>query len=421
MENSPEMTSNEPVKASPTDDVTLVEDVAGPVEMPSVDETASEDVTRSDSLSADNSVVLANDETIVATVAIAEAAAPDIQEAPAPQVVQLFDMGDDLDVPNTAPAFDMADETVEPVVSSEIDVEPLVVATNDVDVAEPAPFTETAEEPTASVDTAPTDDEIFEQVMGSSRAEDIPMPRRSTPGSIPLPPQVVLEQQRREQATAQAPDAASRKRYPLPETGQRGNRQAPSGRPEPVTPSQATPQAVDVICPKCQRTTSTRFTFCMKCGTDFPPGYVASLTGHVPKASTPDSRSGVRDTRSTVRRINRIHESREQSNQGAGTATSQTAGQQDWNRSQSSLASNPFLVAFLSFLMPGLGHMLMGEYKKGLPWVFAGIAAMAFLPSWTFLMWIPVFLRVFSAINAYQLAVIKQDEQREPFDSDDDA
>jgi len=65
--------------------------------------------------------------------------------------------------------------------------------------------------------------------------------------------------------------------------------------------------------------------------------------------------------------------------------------------------------------------MLMGEYKKGLPWLFAGIAAMAFLPSWTFLMWVPLLLRVFSAINSYQLATIKQGEQqRGPFEADDD-
>ena len=169
---------------------------------------------------------------------------------------------------NTAPAFDMADEdeTVEPAVSSEIDGEPLVVATNGIDTAEPAPITETAEDPTASKNIATTDDEIFEQVMGSSRVDDIPTPRRSSPGSIPLPPQVVLEQQRREQAAAPPPDAASRRRHPLPETGKRGNRQVPSGRPEPVAPPQGTHQSVDVICPKCQRTTSTRFTFCMKIG-----------------------------------------------------------------------------------------------------------------------------------------------------------
>ena len=37
-------------------------------------------------------------------------------------------------------------------------------------------------------------------------------------------------------------------------------------------------------------------------------------------------------------------------------------------------------------------------------------------------MWVPLLLRVFSAINSYQLAVIKQGEQqRGPFDADDDA
>jgi len=101
--------------------------------------------------------------------------------------------------------------------------------------------------------------------------------------------------------------------------------------------------------------------------------------------------------------------------------TSQTAGEEELPRLHAGMLANPFLVAFLSFLMPGLGHMLIGEHKKGLPWLFAGIAAMAFLPSWSFAMWVPLFLRVFSAINAYQLAVIKQDEQRRALDSDDDA
>jgi hypothetical protein len=101
--------------------------------------------------------------------------------------------------------------------------------------------------------------------------------------------------------------------------------------------------------------------------------------------------------------------------------TAQASGEEELPRLHTGTMANPFLVAFLSFLMPGLGHMLMGEYKKGLPWLFAGIAAMAFLPSWTFLMWVPLLLRVFSAFNAYQLATIKQDEQRGPFDTDDDA
>lgn len=150
-------------------------------------------------------------------------------------------------------------------------------------------------------------------------------------------------------------------------------------------------------------------------------GYVASLTGHHPQPSTPGGRGGVRDTRSTVRQINQIHEGRGNGATGSGAGSAQTSGQEEWTRVQSGLSGNPFLVAFLSFLMPGLGHMMMGEHKKGLPWLFAGIAAMAFLPSWSFTIWIPLFLRVFSAINAYQLAIIKQDEQLGPFDSDDDA
>ena len=258
--------------------------------------------------------------------------------------------------------------------------------------------------------------------MGSSRVEDIPVPRRSRPGSIPLPPQVAEEQIRRQRSAAPAPADSRGHKHPLPASQRSPQRPGPSAQTSPRASQPSAPQAVDVICPKCQRTTSTRFTFCMKCGTDFPSGYVASLTGHSAQAATPGGHGGVRDTRTTVRQINSIHEGRGSRAAGAGMGTSQTAGEEELPRLNAGMLANPFLVAFLSFLMPGLGHMLIGEHKKGLPWLFAGIAAMAFIPSWTFLMWVPLFLRVASAINAYQLAVIKQGEQqRGPFDADDDA
>jgi len=403
MENGPEMSSQTPTPASSADEV-VVEDVI----------ITDSDVAAPDPV--DDEV-----EPVVSTEDVPETATQDAQEAPAPQAVQLFDLGDDLAVQPAPPAFDMTEEVGEAVVSSDVDSEAIVVASNVAIDAAAALTDEPIQEPTPILDSAPADDEIFEQVMGSSRVEDIPPVRRSAPGSIPLPPQVVMEQQRRDQAAAPTTDASGRKRHPLPETGRRANRQgAPTPTPPP-TASQTTPQAVDVICPKCQRTTSTRFTFCMKCGTDFPVGYIASLTGHHPQPSSPSGRGGVRDTRTTVRQINSIHEGRGSRGAGAGMGTAQTAGEEELPRLHAGMLANPFLVAFLSFLMPGLGHMLIGEHKKGLPWLFAGIAAMAFLPSWSFAMWVPLFLRVFSAINAYQLAIIKQDEQSRTLDSDDDA
>jgi hypothetical protein len=400
MENGPEMSSQTPTPASSADEVVV------------------EDVTITDSVSAAADPVAVDVEPAVTTEDVPEPGAPDVKEAPAPQAVQLFDLGDDLSVQPEPPAFDMAEEAVEPAVSSDVDDEALVVATDAVIDAEPALAEETIQEPTPIVDSAPADDEIFEQVMGSSRVEDIPPVRRSAPGSIPLPPQVVMEQQRRDQLAAPTVDASGRKRHPLPETGRQANRQGAKTPTPPPAAAQTTPQAVDVICPKCQRTTSTRFTFCMKCGTDFPVGYIASLTGHHPQPSTPSGRGGVRDTRTTVRQINSIHEGR---GSAAGMGAAQASDQEGLPRLHTGMLANPFLVAFLSFLMPGLGHMLIGEHKKGLPWLFAGLAAMAFLPSWSFAMWVPLFLRVFSAINAYQLAVIKQDEQSRTLDSDDDA
>jgi len=428
METGPDMTSQMPSTESLADEV-VVEDVtvadsAGPdidagcaIEASSADDVSTEVVT-DDVVS--HAIMADTDE---ASEQSSIAATPGVQEAPAPQAVALFDLGDDLVLRPTAPAFDMTEENVERTVSDDIDDETVIEATNDVVETNVARAEDTVESTisTSIQEPSPVDDEIFEQVMGSSRADDIPLARRSTPGSIPLPPQLAEEQARRNLNASPAPVDTRGRRHPLPETDRTSRRPATATHTTGNPRQPATPPAVDVLCPKCQRTTSTRFTFCMKCGTDFPVGYVASLTGHHPQPTTPGSRDGVRDTRTTVRQINRIHEGRANGATSSGGGNAQFYGQEEWIREQSGLAGNPFLASFLSFLMPGLGHMMIGEHKKGLPWLFAGIAAMAFLPSWTFLMWIPLLLRFASATNAYQLAVTRQDDQREPFDMDDDA
>jgi len=426
MENGPETTSQAPTTASSTDEV-MLSDVLPPENMASdalavavdaetpLDETSVVDVSSTETVFSADETVDVVAEQAVEPEAVPDTEAPDLQEAPAPQPVQMFDLGDDLGVHPEAPTFDMAEETVEPTESDEVVDEPVDNAESDDDEAEATIAVET----TASA--LRYDEEIFEQVMGSSRVEDIPVPRRSRPGSIPLPPQVAEEQIRRQRSAAPAPADSRAHKHPLPASQRAPQRPGPSGQTSPRSAQPTAPQAVDVICPKCQRTTSTRFTFCMKCGTDFPSGYVASLTGHSPQAATPGGRSGVRDTRTTVRQINSIHEGRGSRAAGAGMGTAQASGEEELPRLNAGMLANPFLVAFLSFLMPGLGHMLIGEHKKGLPWLFAGIAAMAFIPSWTFLMWVPLLLRMFSAINAYQLATIKQTEQRGPFEADDDA
>lgn len=393
MQNGPEMSSNEPT----------------PVPV-SVDEVAQ------DVLLTDSQTDSKEEQPVVETVNGNSDEVVHDHEAPSPQPVQLFDLGDELGETQVTPASD-DDEgavSVTPDTEAEVIERPNEVATAavvdaNIPLVSPSP-------------SQSADDEIFEQVMGSSRVDDIPAPRRSTPGSIPLPPQLAEEQARRDRAAQQSTDSRGRS-HPLPESSRNTRRTPPSRSTTTAQPAAGSSHLADVICPKCQRTTSTRFTFCMKCGTDFPPGYVASLTGHHPKPSTPGGRDGVRDTRTTVRQINRIHESRGSGRSNETNGTHQTVTSEPYASvyPASGLAENPFLVAFISFLMPGLGHMMMGEYKKGLPWLFAGIAAMAFLPSWSFTIWIPLFLRVFAAINAYQLAIIKQDEQRDPFDMDDDA
>ena len=434
MENGPETTSQAPTTASSTDevmvsDVSAAETVANDAVAVVVDAETPLDAA-ADAVVSGTETVFSDDETVDIVAErvtepedLPDTEAREFQEAPAPQPVHMFDLGDDLGVHPEAPAFDMAEETVEPMVSNEVADEPVVNAQSGDDEAEATIALETIQEPVSIAPAIDADDEIFEQVMGSSRVEDIPAPRRSKPGSIPLPPQVTEEQLRRQRSAAPAPAPGDSRghKHPLPASQRATQRSGPSGQTSSRPSQPSAPQAVDVICPKCQRTTSTRFTFCMKCGTDFPVGYVASLTGHSPQAATTGGRSGVRDTRTTVRQINSIHEARGNGTSGHGMGTAQASSEEELPRLNTGMLANPFLVAFLSFLMPGLGHMLIGEHKKGLPWLFAGIAAMAFLPSWTFLMWVPLLLRMFSAINAYQLATIKHGEQRGPFDADDDA
>ena len=411
------MSNVSPPENMANDALAVVVDAEIPLDDTSVAEVSSTETV----FSADETVDVVAEQALEPE-AVPDTEAPDLQEAPAPQPVHMFDLGDDLGVHPEAPTFDMAEETVEPTFSIEGADEPVGDDQSDDDEAEATIAVETIQEPVSIASTLRYDEEIFEQVMGSSRVEDIPVPRRSKPGSIPLPPQVAEEQIRRQRSAAPAPADSRGHKHPLPASQRSSQNQGGSGQAAPKSPQPSAPQAVDVICPKCQRTTSTRFTFCMKCGTDFPSGYIASLTGHSAQAATPGRRSGVRDTRSTVRQINSIHEARGNGTSGHGMGTAQASGEEELPRLNAGMMANPFLVAFLSFLMPGLGHMLMGEYKKGLPWLFAGIAAMAFLPSWTFLMWVPLFLRVASAINAYQLAVIKQGEQqRGPFEADNDA
>jgi hypothetical protein len=117
--------------------------------------------------------VIGEGEPVESTDDVPETATQDIQEAPAPQAVQLFDLGDDLATQPEPPAFDMTEEAVESVVSSDIDSEAVVVASNVATDAEAALTDEPIQEPTPILDSTPADDEIFEQVMGSSRVEDI--------------------------------------------------------------------------------------------------------------------------------------------------------------------------------------------------------------------------------------------------------
>ena len=210
MENGPEMTSQEPTPASPADevvveDVTITESIVADVEPADVHEASAPGVLNPDVVTNDVPVLAINDEPDAATETASEAAITDVQEAPAPQPVELFDLGDDLAARPSSPAFDMTEENVEPTGSDDNKNEAVIEATNDVVDTNAAQAEDTIEASISSQEDNSAEDEIFEQVMGSSRVDDIPVARRSTPGSIPLPPQLAEEQARRDRNAAPAP------------------------------------------------------------------------------------------------------------------------------------------------------------------------------------------------------------------------
>ena len=148
----------------------------------------------------------------------------DIEEAPAPQPVELFDLSDDLSEQSAVAMFDMDEETVEATSSDDVTVPEDIEEPSDVVAASPTQAENESAIPGSDQHAASADDEIFEQVMGSSRADDIPVGRRLTPGSIPLPPQLAEEQARRERAAASPPVDARRRRHSLPDTGRPSRR-----------------------------------------------------------------------------------------------------------------------------------------------------------------------------------------------------
>ena len=158
MENGPETTSQAPTTASSTDevmvsDVSAAETVANDAVAVVVDAETPLDAA-ADAVVSGTETVFSDDETVDIVAErvtepedLPDTEAREFQEAPAPQPVHMFDLGDDLGVHPEAPAFDMAEETVEPIVSHEVADEPVVNAQSDDDEAEATIALETTQEP----------------------------------------------------------------------------------------------------------------------------------------------------------------------------------------------------------------------------------------------------------------------------------
>ena len=226
-----------------------------------------------------------------------------------------------------------------------------------------------------SVETNTTESSLDEDAEAAHHLGDVesarlvnPESRKRAAGHIPLPPQVTAEEDclRLEQAQKSAARAVA-------------------------TQSQAT--SPDVLCPSCGRQTRTGFTFCTKCGTDFPVDFMQSTAG---KAQNPvlGVEGKARDMGATLYKIQGIHhqESREdkgtpQDNMPAGFFGG-------------SVLVNPIACAAISAIFPGLGNIVAGDRKNGIAFLIAGIMMMFFSVGGTLV----IGMRILSAILAFQTA-----------------
>ena len=158
MENGPETTSQTPTTASSTDEVmvsdasaaeTVANDAAAVVVDAEtlLDAATDAGVSGTETVFSDDETVDIVAERVTEPEDLPDTEAREFQEAPAPQPVHMFDLGDDLGVHPEAPAFDMAEETVEPMVSHEVADEPDVSIQSDDVEAEATIALETIQEP----------------------------------------------------------------------------------------------------------------------------------------------------------------------------------------------------------------------------------------------------------------------------------
>ncbi len=196
--------------------------------------------------------------------------------------------------------------------------------------------------------------------------------------TIPLPPQIKLEQQRFEAARAAADKAETLRR-------------AMVKRDEDRRRTAKAANAVAVNCVKCgtrvNETPSHAFSFCTVCGADLPArvSAAAPTSRTMPPAPTQQAFTSMSSTAVM--------------NTGVTGATAQRGGRVE-----------PGVAAMVSFFVPGVGQIMNGQTEKGVL-LLLGLYVAAFLfglPAFG----LPMLLaRIIIAIDSYRIAQRKRKGQ----------
>ena len=200
--------------------------------------------------------------------------------------------------------------------------------------------------------------------------------------TIPLPPQIKLEQQRFEAARAAAEKAESLRRAMIK-------------RDEEHRRSAKAASAVAVNCLRCgtrvNETPGQAFSFCTTCGADLPARVSAAAPTSRTMPPAPTQQQGFTSMSNTAVMNASIS--------GVNGATAQRGGRVE-----------PGVAAALSFFAPGVGQLLNGQMEKGILLLLGlYVAASLFgLPAFG----LPLLLaRIVIAIDSYRIAQRKRKGQ----------
>jgi TM2 domain-containing membrane protein YozV len=264
-------------------------------------------------------------------------------------------------------------------------------------------------------------------------AEETRVETRKAP-RIPLPPQLKLDEERKKESEGSAtslPNAkVSAKTSAVVQAAATLQAAAQSQLAQKVTEAQKLAETTCASCKKELSAENAKFSFCVHCGADLPRANaqttVPPVQRHNPVQPPEMLANGVRDPRTTMRRIAQVHSGQVHSGQaqGGGQAQAQLPQQTQQTQTQQQggvvLAQieldakreiNPTVNAICSFFLPGVGQMLNGQVGKGLLLLVGLFIAISVL-GWHYFS-LPLLIgQVLSSIDAYRIGERRRNSEK---------